>query len=149
MFHVFLRTDFESHRASHRQSSRIHAFINSFASLSRAFPSSSPPPIVSSVSVSTHHKNGDTDIVANGVVRFPRFPEFPLPPPDFVDMSSFRFVSSPRARDEHARDRVSRLVRVSRSLAFADARTIERVSVASRWRLARWRLARAGTRGEK
>lgn len=111
----------------------MHSFI-SLARLSRAlFPHrllrpSSPPPIVS-----THHKNGDTDIVANGVVRFPRFPEFPLPPPDFVDMSSFRFVSSPRERDEHdsIASRVSFASRV-RSRSPTRGR-----SISSRWRLGR------------
>ena len=124
-----------------------HSCIHS--SLSRAFPSSSPPPIVSSA----HRLHAPQERRH----RHRRERRRSVPPISRIPLAASRFrrhvVVSCRvvsAREGRTRlDRVSRLVRVSRSLAFSDARTIYFVSVASRWRLARWRLARAGTRGEK
>ena len=150
MFHVFLRNDFESHRASHRQSARIHSFIHSFArarvslaSRTRFSLISSPPRIVSSVSVSTHHKNGDTDIVANGVVRFP---DFPLPPPDFADMSSFLFVS---AREGRRRAIASRVAVASRVRSRSPTRGRSNASRSRLGRVSRARVSRGRGRAAR
>ena len=131
---------------------RAHSFIHSFArararlslaSRTRFSLISSPPRIVSSVSVSTHHKNGDTDIVANGVVRFP---DFPLPPPDFADMSSFLFVS---AREGRRRAIASRVAVASRVRSRSPTRGRSNASRSRLGRVSRARVSRGRGRAAR